>query len=333
MSRTSAPVEAAQAIVATPTTQAERLATAVATLDRDLEGKHEALAAALAGAYDPRYFQSVALSQFRRSPGLWDVVRTVQGRVSFVDAVVQAAQYGLPFLAGRAYLVPFKNKGTDEAQLIVGYQGLVDLVTAPGTGVTYVEAAVVYERDAFEYERGTNAYLRHVPYHALDDGGVVDRGRPVAAWARVVYATGQSRFDVMNVTEIEAVRRRSRAGQAGPWVTDWDPMACKTVLRRLCKTLRISLRVMEVVDREEQFEQGAPAPAPTPNPQAGLRRRLAERVAPDVAAQAAENGPGGPEEPAPAPAPEPPAAPDPGRPGPAVDGPVDALWTVEDSRE
>jgi recombination protein RecT len=300
------PEAVAQATVAGTDTE-PTLALAVRQIDSDLTGKQSALADALAGSYDPRYFMSVALSQFRRSPSLHDVAKTVQGRTSFVDAVVQAAQYGLPFLAGRAYLVPFRNHGVVEAQLIVGYQGLVDLVTAPGTGVTFVEAAVVYEHDTFAYQKGTDPFLTHVPYRFAGDDGVVDRGKATDVWARVVYATGQSRFDVMNVTEVEAIRKRSKAGQSGPWVTDWDPMACKTVLRRICKTLRISLRVMEMLDREDELERGTPEATAARGTQSIIRSRLAERLAAPEAESATEpaaDEPPPPEAPAPPPAPE-----------------------------
>jgi len=40
--------------------------------------------------------------------------------------------------------------------------------------------------------------------------------------------------------EIELVRSRSKAANSGPWVTDWNGMAKKTVVRRLCKYLPMS---------------------------------------------------------------------------------------------
>ena len=41
-------------------------------------------------------------------------------------------------------------------------------------------------------------------------------------------------------SEIELIRSRGRAKDNGPWVTDWNEMAKKTVFRRLSKWLRSS---------------------------------------------------------------------------------------------
>ena len=44
----------------------------------------------------------------------------------------------------------------------------------------------------------------------------------------------------MTVQEVEAIRNRSKASEFGPWVTDFEEMAKKTVLRRLLKRLPLS---------------------------------------------------------------------------------------------
>ncbi len=41
--------------------------------------------------------------------------------------------------------------------------------------------------------------------------------------------------------EVDAIRARSRAGKSGPWVSDYEEMARKTVVRRLCKYLPMSV--------------------------------------------------------------------------------------------
>lgn len=242
----------------------------------ELEQRHDELARALSKRYDPDFFLQVALTQFTRTPALWSASRS-----SVIRAVIEAAQLGLPFLAGRAWLVPYRNHGQAEAQLIIGYQGLVDLVTGPDTGVTYVEAAAVYAADDFAYERGTNAYLRHrehqpeVTLETKQAEVVVARGPRTHYWARVVFANGQSRFEVMSWAEIEAIRLRSKAKSEGPWVTDYDEMGKKTVLRRLCKTLKINLLAMAALEREEEWEREPAQPGSSAGVQSQLRRSLA----------------------------------------------------------
>jgi len=53
---------------------------------------------------------------------------------------------------------------------------------------------------------------------------------------------------VMTRAEVEAVRKRSRSGAAGPWETDWAEMARKTVVRRLAKYLPMSVEMAKAVE-------------------------------------------------------------------------------------
>src|SRR3990172_1714357 len=45
------------------------------------------------------------------------------------------------------------------------------------------------------------------------------------------YKGGGMHLETMTVAEIEAHRKRSRARDDGPWVTDWAAMAKKTLVR------------------------------------------------------------------------------------------------------
>jgi recombination protein RecT len=54
--------------------------------------------------------------------------------------------------------------------------------------------------------------------------------------------------------EIEAIRKRSRSGQSGPWVSDFDEMAKKTVFRRASKWLPLSPEIQDVIRKEEEIE-------------------------------------------------------------------------------
>jgi len=54
----------------------------------------------------------------------------------------------------------------------------------------------------------------------------------------------------MNKEEIDAIQKRSKAGQSGPWITDWAEMAKKTVFRRHSKWLPISSEFQEAFDKD-----------------------------------------------------------------------------------
>jgi hypothetical protein len=51
----------------------------------------------------------------------------------------------------------------------------------------------------------------------------------------------------MTKAEVDAIRKRSRAGSSGPWVTDYAEMARKTVVRRLAKYLPLSVELADAI--------------------------------------------------------------------------------------
>lgn len=251
--------------------------------------RQQELVEALSGRYPVDYFIGVAATQFTRSPGLWGA-----SLLSVHRAILEAAEIGLPFLAGRAYLVPFRNHGVLEAQLIIGYQGLVDLI-ADGGHVVFVEAATVRRRDHFKYQRGTSGYLDHVPWEptpADHEADGADSGAYTHAWAMAKFrGEDRPKFDVMTYAELEAVRRRAPSAKAAssPWVSDWSEMAKKTVLRRLAKTLPLGLSVMKALEAEDatdrRLEQSMSRDTQS-RTAAGLRTAIQSRVGGPAAAAA-----------------------------------------------
>ena len=138
----------------------------------------------------------------------------------------------------KVHLIPYGDK----CQLIVDYKGLVDLARRSGE-IADIHADVVCERDAFEYSFGTDSRLVHKP-------PLSNRGKPIAAYSFVRLKDGSSSYEVMNVEEIEAIRERSKAKDSGPWVTDWNEMAKKTVFRRHSKWLPVSAEFQEATERD-----------------------------------------------------------------------------------
>ena len=250
--------------------------TALQLLDTELVKRTTILQASAAMSIDPERFRNVVLAMFSRTPSLFDC-----DPVSIARACVEAAQLGLEptGLLGGAYLVPFKNtrSGKREAQLIVGYRGLVELVRRSGE-LLKVEARVVREQDAFEYEYGLDQRLSHIP--AL----VPDPGRLTYVYAIAFLRSGERQFDVMSAAEVDVIARRSKSkdqqgNPTGPWVTDYFEMAKKTVLRRMSKLLPLSIEAKKALELEEEYEQDQRDPRPvrvsTLTP---LRNRLQARL-------------------------------------------------------
>ena len=179
----------------------------------------------------------VALSELRTNPVLLGCEPA-----SLVNAIVKASQLGLEVggALGHAYLVPYKT----EATLIVGYRGLIALARRSGE-IQSLTARVVHERDTFELEYGLNEKLRHIPSTEADPGEMTH------AYAVARLKDGGVQYEVMTMAEIESIRKRSRAGQSGPWVSDYEEMARKTVVRRLAKYLPISIEMADALTADQ----------------------------------------------------------------------------------
>lgn len=167
---------------------------------------------------------------------------------SVFRALIVAGQLGLDptGVGGQAWVVAYKNQAT----LLVGYRGLLELARRTGI-VVGVDAQVVHRGDIFEYTQGTEPMIVHRP--SLDG----DPGPVIAAYAIVrIRGDVKPMQVIMSKTEIDRIRTRSRAGDSGPWVTDYDAMARKSALRQVLKLAPSSTELVRAEEAENRFEQG-----------------------------------------------------------------------------
>jgi len=204
--------------------------------------------AALPRHMTPERLARIVTTEIRKVPKLAECTP-----MSFFGAVIQCAQLGLePGNAlGHAYLLPYGK----DVQLIIGYRGMIDLARRSGQIVS-IDARAVYEGDKFECTLGLNPHIDHVP-----DWNNVNRTN--ASKLQFVYAVaklkdGGIQFDVMSRAEVEGIRARSKAGNNGPWKTDYTAMALKSVVRRLFKFLPVSIEMQTAVGLDERAEAGLP---------------------------------------------------------------------------
>jgi phage RecT family recombinase len=165
---------------------------------------------------------------------------------SLLACVMTCAQLGLEpdqFL-GQAYLVPFGNVCT----LIPGYRGYIALARRSGELQT-LSAQVVYSNDEFSLQYGVEDTLIHKP--ALNG-----RGEMIGAYCVFKYKDGGYSFDWMSKEDIDKIRKRSKAANDGPWVTDYDEMAKKTVIKRHAKLAPLSVEFQKAVALEERANLG-----------------------------------------------------------------------------
>lgn len=185
-------------------------------------------------------FVRIALSAFRNTPKLMEC-----SKVSLVNALMNSAALGLEpnTPLGLSYLIPRNSRDGMQVRFEIGYKGLLDLARRSGQIVT-IHADVVRAEDFYEAWHGSQAHLKHVPFRAGDRGAVV------TYYAYAKLKDGGFQFVEMPPLDIEAIRQRSQAKDSGPWVTDYEAMAKKTVLKQLCKLLPQSVHISHALQAD-----------------------------------------------------------------------------------
>jgi len=182
----------------------------------------------------PERFTRIALTALSRKPKLMECTPA-----SVLKCCMDLSALGLEPDGRRAHLIPYKN----ECTLVIDYKGLIELAKRSGE-VKRWRAEIVKERDKFEWENG---HVSHVINWRED------RGASQCYYSHVTLADGTDDYEVMTLAEVEAIRRRSRSANDGPWVTDFDEMAKKTVMRRHSKRLTLSPEFHDAVAKDDEY--------------------------------------------------------------------------------
>lgn len=183
------------------------------------------LAAGIPGStgLTPERFVRTVLTEVRKTPKLLECTRE-----SFLGAMMQVAQLGLEMGSslGHCYLIPYWNgkQRVTECQLQIGYKGYIELAYRGGI---IMEARDVYENDEFDFDYGSDPYIHHK--WKLGKG----RGELIGFYGTVRLPDGRTKFHVMDLDEIEARRQRAGSKDSGPWKTDFNAMARKTLIRAM----------------------------------------------------------------------------------------------------
>lgn len=184
-------------------------------------------------------FQRIALTAFNGNAKLQQCNPT-----SFLAAMMQSAQLGLEpnTPLGQAYLIPYGSN----VQFQVGYKGMLDLAHRTGQ-YKNIQSQIVYENDEFEIEYGLNPKLKHIPNMQSD------RGRVTGYYSVYNLINGGQGFEYMTKEEVERhARKFSKTFNNGPWKTDFDEMAKKTVLKKVLKYAPMSIELQDVTSIDER---------------------------------------------------------------------------------
>jgi phage RecT family recombinase len=209
--------------------------------------------------FTPGRWQWLIVNSIRKTPALCGCTPT-----SFINSVMLAANLQVEIRDRSAYLIPFGS----ECQLLLDYRAKIDLASRAGW---IIKPDLVRETDEFRYTAGDSGimFLHSPNYLKKVDGKFVavgeDRGEVVLTYAFCQHDR-EKQIEIMSVSDIEKIRKRSRnPGVETTWVDrrpqkriltldeirsldfgamsmkdsrkcawsqDWDRMALKTVVHR-----------------------------------------------------------------------------------------------------
>lgn len=151
---------------------------------------------------------------------------------------LKAAILNLPLSPqlGFAYVVPYKGQPT----FMVGYKGMIQLAMRTGAYKS-INAGPVFEGEFRGKSRLTGA---------VDIDGERSGDTVIGYFAHFEMLNGFSKTLYMTSAEVEAHGKKfSKAFSAGPWKSDFDAMATKTVLRQLLgKYGMMSIEIQKTMD-------------------------------------------------------------------------------------
>lgn len=190
--------------------------------------------------------------------------------MTVIQSALKAATFDLPVepSLGYAYIVPFNNYKDGvkrmEASFIIGYKGMVQLCLRTGAYSRVPDAVDVREGELISYDRLTG----DAEFRWIEDEDQRE-ALPIIGYAGYFrLKNGAEKTIYMTVGQIERHEKKNRKGQTmgKGWREDFDAMARKTVIRRLCgkyglmsityqngdaETQRLAQAVMEETAPEE----------------------------------------------------------------------------------
>lgn len=182
-------------------------------------------------------FVRIAITTIRQNPKLAQC-----SQESLLGALMVSAQLGLePGTLGQCYLIPYGR----ECQFQIGYKGMIELLRRSGQ-LKDIYAYSVYENDDFEITYGLDRNLIHKP-------NLENKGNFLGCYCVAILKDGAKAFEYMTKEEIEAhAKKFSKTFGNGPWKTDFEAMAHKTVVKKMLKWLPLSVEFLENIEKDDK---------------------------------------------------------------------------------
>ena len=188
-----------------------------------------------------------------------------------VMEAMKAAALHLPLSKslGRAYVLPFKNKGKATPTFVIGWKGLVDLAVRTGQYET-INAVCVYKGEMtgqdklsgfinLEGVKESNEIVGYLGYFKLTTGfkKMVYMSLEQMAHYGKTYAPT---LKFSKVTEDELIHKAQEQSEHGPqagaigWFGDFNAMGLKTVVRKVLSWGPMSIELQNAIAQDEDYD-------------------------------------------------------------------------------
>lgn len=148
---------------------------------------------------------------------------------------------------GEYYLVPYKNKGVDEAVFQCGYRGLITLAIRSGV-YKHLNALAIKEGELVKYD----PLREEIEVNLIEDEEAREKAKTIGYYGYYELLNGFTKSVYWSRTKMEKhALRYSKGYQAKKgytfWEKDFDGMAIKTIYRTLLKTAPKSVDMQRAI--------------------------------------------------------------------------------------
>ena len=193
------------------------------TVTNNLDLSLNAVSDALPKDFNKARFLQNTISLLKQDPDLQKY-----SSIEILTGSMHAAYLGLDFMNQEAWLVPYSG----HLKFQIGYKGACKFVKKYSIRPMFdIYAKAVRKGDSFEC--GVKDGKPYLNWKPLPFNG----GEILGVFAIAIFNDGGILYEEMSKSEVDAIRKRSKASGSGPWVTDYEQMARKTVLKRLAKNI------------------------------------------------------------------------------------------------